>query len=85
MGSKLGRPCKPMTFPRSLTVRNHPDLAEKQVVNPNNEIGKVMLISRYGADKVDQCLPLHIDAVQASGHSVVWQCDAMVSLSGGHR
>ncbi|RAO71418.1 uncharacterized protein BHQ10_007430 [Talaromyces amestolkiae] len=46
-------------------------------VNPTKEIGKVTLISRYGADKIAQYLPAHIAAVQASGHLPVWQCDPM--------
>ncbi|KAJ5892654.1 hypothetical protein N7504_009345 [Penicillium tannophilum] len=47
------------------------------VVNPTKEIGKVTLISRYGAGKIAQFLPGHIAAVQASGHIPVWQCDPM--------
>ncbi|KAJ5935302.1 hypothetical protein N7466_004849 [Penicillium verhagenii] len=47
------------------------------VVNPTREIGKVTLISRYGAGKIAQYLPDHIAAVQASGHLPVWQCDPM--------
>ncbi|GAB1204344.1 hypothetical protein APSETT445_002997 [Aspergillus pseudonomiae] len=47
------------------------------VVNPSREIGKVTLISRYGAQKIAQHLPGHIAAVQASGHLPVWQCDPM--------
>jgi 3-deoxy-7-phosphoheptulonate synthase len=47
------------------------------VVNPTKEIGKVTLISRYGASKVAQYLPDHIAAVQAAGHLPVWQCDPM--------
>ncbi|CEJ55557.1 Phospho-2-dehydro-3-deoxyheptonate aldolase [Penicillium brasilianum] len=47
------------------------------VVNPSKEIGKVTLISRYGASKIAQFLPGHIAAVQASGHIPVWQCDPM--------
>ncbi|KAJ5891594.1 Phospho-2-dehydro-3-deoxyheptonate aldolase [Penicillium subrubescens] len=47
------------------------------VVNPTKEIGKVTLISRYGASKIAQYLPGHIAAVQASGHIPVWQCDPM--------
>ncbi|KAL1992004.1 hypothetical protein VTN49DRAFT_4036 [Thermomyces lanuginosus] len=46
-------------------------------VNPNKEIGKVTLITRYGASKVAEHLPGHIEAVQRSGHVVVWQCDPM--------
>ncbi|KAK2752564.1 hypothetical protein FQN55_006677 [Onygenales sp. PD_40] len=46
-------------------------------VNPTKEIGKVTLISRYGAAKIASYLPAHIKAVQASGHIPVWQCDPM--------
>lgn len=31
--------------------------------------------------QVDKFLPGHIDAVKATNHVVVWQCDAMVSGS----
>ncbi|KAI1938276.1 hypothetical protein LOZ62_005303 [Ophidiomyces ophidiicola] len=47
------------------------------VVNPSKEIGKVTLISRYGASKISEYLPAHIKAVRASGHLPVWQCDPM--------
>lgn len=47
------------------------------VLNPNREIGKVVLITRYGADKIAAHLPDHIKAVRDSGHVVVWQCDPM--------
>jgi 3-deoxy-7-phosphoheptulonate synthase len=47
------------------------------IVNPKREIGKVTLITRYGADKVESKLGGHIDAVKESGHVVVWQCDPM--------
>ena len=47
------------------------------ILDPDHEIGKVTLITRYGADKIAQHLPGHIAAVRASGHVVVWQCDPM--------
>ena len=47
------------------------------IVNPNKEIGKVTLITRYGKDKVESMLGPHIEAVKQSGHVVVWQCDPM--------
>lgn len=52
-------------------------VAMLDVVNPDNIPGKVTLISRYGAAKVDEYLPKHIEAVKATRHVVVWQCDAM--------
>lgn len=47
------------------------------IVNPSKEVGKVTLITRYGADKVEAMLGPHIEAVKGSGHVVVWQCDPM--------
>lgn len=47
------------------------------IVNPKKEIGKVTLISRYGAAKIAHHLPAHIAAVKASGHIPVWQADPM--------
>ncbi|RIA97911.1 DAHP synthetase [Glomus cerebriforme] len=56
-----------------------PDELQKllDIVNPNKEIGKVTLITRYGANQVEKYLPSHIQAVKASGHIVVWACDPM--------
>ncbi|KAJ1328834.1 hypothetical protein BSLG_009878 [Batrachochytrium salamandrivorans] len=47
------------------------------ILNPRREVGKVTLITRYGADKVGEFLPAHIQAVRESGHCVVWCCDPM--------
>lgn len=47
------------------------------IVNPDKEVGKVTLITRYGEDKVEKMLGGHIEAVRKSGHVVVWQCDPM--------
>jgi 3-deoxy-7-phosphoheptulonate synthase len=42
------------------------------IVNPNKEVGKITLITRYGHEKVEDKLPGHIQAVKKSGHVVVW-------------
>ncbi|KAG9785250.1 Phospho-2-dehydro-3-deoxyheptonate aldolase [Exophiala dermatitidis] len=49
------------------------------ILNPNHEIGKIVLITRYGHDKIANHLPSHIKVVQNSPHrdTVVWQCDPM--------
>ncbi|WFD29223.1 3-deoxy-7-phosphoheptulonate synthase [Malassezia sp. CBS 17886] len=49
------------------------------LVNPDLVKGRVTLISRYGAGKIESCLPAHIRAVNASRHAgiVVWCCDPM--------
>ncbi|KAF9234161.1 DAHP synthetase [Melanogaster broomeanus] len=48
-----------------------------QIVNPDKEPGRVTLITRYGASKIQDHLPGHIEAVKNSGHPVVWVCDPM--------
>lgn len=48
-----------------------------KILNPNKEEGRVMLITRYGAGKVEDMLPPHIAAVKESGVPVVWQCDGV--------
>ncbi|KAJ3351288.1 hypothetical protein HDU83_009015 [Entophlyctis luteolus] len=45
------------------------------ILDPDFEIGKVTLITRYGCDKVAKFLPTHIQAVQKTGHKVVWRFD----------
>ncbi len=46
-------------------------------LNPENEAGRLTLISRFGAGKVGDHLPRLVKAVQEEGANVVWVCDAM--------
>jgi len=48
-----------------------------KLLNPDKDEGRLVLITRYGAGKVEELLPIHIEAVKASGVPVVWQCDAV--------
>lgn len=54
-------------------------LALLRMLNPDCEPGKITLITRYGANNVEDLLPKHIRAVEDSEYrrSVVWQCDPM--------
>src|SRR4051794_21579714 len=47
------------------------------VLNPENEAGRITLISRMGADKVTARLPGLIRAVEREGRKVLWLCDPM--------
>jgi 3-deoxy-7-phosphoheptulonate synthase len=47
------------------------------VLNPDNEPGRLTLISRLGADKVGDQLPAMVRAVKREGKAVVWSCDPM--------
>lgn len=48
-----------------------------RVLNPDREPGRLTLIHRLGAGKIDAGLPKIIDAVRAAGHDVLWLCDPM--------
>ena len=46
-------------------------------LNPADERGKIVLITRMGADKVAQRLPPLVRGVNALGRRVLWVCDPM--------
>ena len=47
------------------------------VLNPDNEPGRLTLICRFGADKAPKHLPQLVQAVKREGRGVVWSCDPM--------
>ena len=46
-------------------------------LNPENEHGRITLISRMGVNKIADGLPPLIDAISAADLSVAWACDPM--------
>jgi len=48
-----------------------------RVLNPSAEPGRLVLIHRMGAARIDTHLPTLIDAVRATGIPVLWICDPM--------
>ena len=56
-----------------------PELAVEYVkkLDPNNEPGRLTFVSRMGNDRVREALPPIVEAVEATGHKVIWQCDPM--------
>ena len=48
-----------------------------EILNPTNEKGRLTLISRMGADKVEAKLAPLVRAVTRAGRNVVWICDPM--------
>jgi 3-deoxy-7-phosphoheptulonate synthase len=48
-----------------------------ETLNPDDEPGKLVLITRLGADRVAECLPPLLAAVRRSGRRVLWICDPM--------
>jgi 3-deoxy-7-phosphoheptulonate synthase len=66
IGVKLG----PSTSPDDAIA-----LAEK--LNPDNEPGRLTFITRFGAGKIRDGLPVVVEKVTASGVEVAWVCDPM--------
>jgi len=58
-------------------------------LNPENEPGRLTLITRMGADKVEARLPYLIRAARREGREVVWCCDPMhgntITSSNGYK
>jgi 3-deoxy-7-phosphoheptulonate synthase len=58
-------------------------------LNPEDEPGRITLISRFGSDKVEEHLSRLVEVVQRSGRTVVWCCDPMhgntVKAAGGYK
>ena len=66
----IGLKCGPSLKPDELIK-----LAD--VLNPDNEPGRLTLITRFGHEKVGEHLPGMVRAIQREGRSVVWSCDPM--------
>jgi len=47
------------------------------ILNPDNDAGRLVLITRMGHDQVEEKLPALVRAVEKEGRSVVWTCDPM--------
>ena len=47
------------------------------VLNGENESGRLTLIHRMGVSKIADALPRLIEAVQRAGRTVLWTCDPM--------
>ncbi|MFC4625179.1 class II 3-deoxy-7-phosphoheptulonate synthase [Daeguia caeni] len=66
----LGMKCGPSLQPDEL-------IRLIDLLNPDNEPGRLTLIARFGYDKVGDHLPQLIRAVEREGRKVVWSCDPM--------
>ncbi|MDN6660278.1 MAG: 3-deoxy-7-phosphoheptulonate synthase class II [Corynebacterium variabile] len=70
VGNPVGVKIGPTTTPEEAVT-----YVEK--LDPDNEPGRLTLISRMGYDKIRDALPPIVQAVEATGHKVIWQCDPM--------
>lgn len=78
VGVKIGAGIKPDELLRLIDA-----------LNPENEAGRLTLITRMGADKLGDILPGLIQSVQREGKNVVWSSDPMhgntVTSSSGYK
>ena len=66
----LGLKCGPSLDPDEL-------LRLIDILNPENEPGRLTLIARMGAEQIGKALPPIVRAVAREGRAVVWSCDPM--------
>ncbi|HET9351638.1 MAG TPA: 3-deoxy-7-phosphoheptulonate synthase class II, partial [Burkholderiales bacterium] len=73
--------CRGIANPVGVKVGAAMDAAAVQglcrTLNPNHEPGRLVLIHRMGARKIEQTLAPMIEAVRATGVPVLWVCDPM--------
>lgn len=66
IGMKVGPSCTPEEL-----------LALTDILNPDNEPGRLTLIHRFGVQHIERCLPPLIEALRRRGRIVLWCCDPM--------
>lgn len=66
----IGMKCGPSMEPDDL-------IRLTDILNPENEPGRLTLIARFGHEKVGDHLPALIRAIEKEGRKVVWSCDPM--------
>ncbi|MHB8898277.1 MAG: class II 3-deoxy-7-phosphoheptulonate synthase [Thermoguttaceae bacterium] len=66
IGVKVGPSCSPDEL-----------VALCGILNPENEPGRLTVIHRFGAGRVEERLPPLVEAVERAGAEVLWCCDPM--------
>ncbi|MCB9228895.1 MAG: 3-deoxy-7-phosphoheptulonate synthase [Deltaproteobacteria bacterium] len=66
VGIKVG----PSSSPEEISELIH-------IINPSNEAGRIMLITRFGCEAVQDFLPAMIEQISSARQKVCWSCDPM--------
>jgi 3-deoxy-7-phosphoheptulonate synthase len=73
--------CRGILNPIGVKIGPNHDVAEiKRLaarLSPDNEAGRLTFITRFGAKKIEECLPPLIRAIKEEGLKVLWSCDPM--------
>ncbi|MEK7821174.1 MAG: 3-deoxy-7-phosphoheptulonate synthase class II [Pseudomonadota bacterium] len=79
----------PIAFKAGPTLKPDEMLRLMDILDPGNEPGRLTVIARMGADKVEHHLPALVRAAKREGRRVVWVCDPMhantVKSSNGYK
>jgi 3-deoxy-7-phosphoheptulonate synthase len=67
----------PIAFKVGPSISKEELLKLLDILNPNDEAGRITLIARMGAAKVNELLPPLVEAVRDAGRKVIWSCDPM--------
>ena len=70
INNPIGIKCGPSLDPDEL-------LKIIDILNPENEAGKISLIFRYGEENIDQHLPVLVDTINKHNKTVLWISDPM--------
>ena len=66
----IGIKCGPTSEPKEI-------IKLTEILNPDNDAGKITLITRLGHDKVKTRLPKLIKEIKKAGRNIIWSCDPM--------
>jgi 3-deoxy-7-phosphoheptulonate synthase len=69
--------CNPIAVKVGPSISGDELLALTDVLNPDNEPGRLTLIHRFGVDRIANCLPPLLASVRRAGKQVLWCCDPM--------
>ncbi|CAG35483.1 class II 3-deoxy-7-phosphoheptulonate synthase [Desulfotalea psychrophila] len=70
---------------------NDPDDIKRlcETLNPENEAGRITLITRLGVKEIEKSLPPLLREMKREGHNIVWSCDPMhantYTATSGHK
>ena len=78
----IGLKCGPSLEPNEL-------IKLIDIINPENEEGRLTLITRFGENNVEKHLPGLIKLIKSEGKNVIWSCDPMhgntITSSNGYK
>ncbi len=59
------------------SVKPDEAVALAEILNPQNQPGRLTFIHRFGTGRVEKCLPPLVRAIRDSGKQILWCCDPM--------